>query len=87
MLHVTLVWTPRCKLLGVVAQSLKPDKRAQQLPPLLGQQCWELLRPFARNLRAVKMVRATQNAGLTNGKAAKCAPEVAFSHFRALSHR
>ena len=23
-------------------------KRTQQLPTLLGQQCWELLRPFAR---------------------------------------
>jgi len=31
-------------LLGVVAQSLKPVK---------GQQCWELLRPFARSLKTV----------------------------------
>ena len=42
--------------LGVVAQSLKPVKRlttckrTQQLPILLGQQCWELLRPFVRKL-------------------------------------
>ena len=41
-----------CVLLGVVAQSLKPVKRlatckrTQQLTTLLGQQCWELLRPF-----------------------------------------
>ena len=44
-------------LLGVVAQSLKPVKRLarrkyrQQLPRLLGQHYWELLRPFARRLR------------------------------------
>ena len=42
-----------CMLLGVVTQSLKPVKRSttcnrsQQLPILLGQQCWELLRSFA----------------------------------------
>ena len=42
-------------LLHVVAQCLKPVKllanwkRTQQLPTLLGQQCWELLRPFARS--------------------------------------
>ena len=46
-----------CVLLGVVAQSLKPVKRlarrkqTQQLSRLLGQQCWELLRPFAHRLR------------------------------------
>ena len=45
-----------CELLGVVAQSLKPVKllamsqRTQQLPTLLGQQYWELLPPFERNL-------------------------------------
>ena len=45
-----------CVLLGVVAQSLKPVKRlapykwTYQLPTLLGQQCWELLRSFARSL-------------------------------------
>ena len=44
-------------LLGVVAQSLKPvrvlstSKRTQQLPTMLAQRCWELLRPFARYLR------------------------------------
>ena len=43
-------------LLGVVAQSLKPFKRlgpckwTYQLPTLLGQQCWELLRSFGRSL-------------------------------------
>ena len=45
-----------CVLLGVVAQSLKPVKRlapckwTYQLPTLLGQQCWGLLRSFARSL-------------------------------------
>ena len=39
----------------VVSQSLKPIKRlaackrTQQLPTLLGQQCWELLRLFAHS--------------------------------------
>ena len=38
-------------LLGVVASVCTPlPTRTQQLPTLLGQQCWELLRPFARNL-------------------------------------
>ena len=42
-----------CVLLGVVAQSLKQVKllaafkQTQQIPTLLGQQCWELLCPFA----------------------------------------
>ena len=37
--------------LGVVASVCTPlPTRTQQLPTLLGQQCWELLRPFARNL-------------------------------------
>ena len=38
-------------LLGVVASvcTLLPT-RTQQLPTLLAQQCWELLRPFARSL-------------------------------------
>ena len=40
-------------LLDVVAQSLKPVKLfSQQLPTLLAQQCWKLLRPFARGLTA-----------------------------------
>ena len=45
-----------CVLSGVVAQSLKPVKRlapykwTYQLSTLLGQQCWELLRSFARSL-------------------------------------
>ena len=39
-------------LLGVAASvcTLLPTRR-QQLPTLLAQQCWELLRPFARSLR------------------------------------
>ena len=45
-----------CVLLRVVEQSLKPVKllatckRTQQLPSLLGQPYWELLRPFAQSL-------------------------------------
>ena len=40
------------KLLGVVASVCTPQpKRTQQLPILLAQQCWELLRPFARSLK------------------------------------
>ena len=38
-------------LLGVVASVCTPlPTRKQQLPTLLAQQCWELLRPFARSL-------------------------------------
>ena len=38
-------------LLGVVASVCTPlPTRTQQLPTLLRQQCWELLRPFARSL-------------------------------------
>ena len=38
-------------LVGVVASVCKPlPTHTQQLPTLLAQQCWELLRPFARNL-------------------------------------
>ena len=53
------ICTPCCVLVRVVAQSLKSvkllatSKRTQQLPKLLGQQCWELLRPSARSLRKV----------------------------------
>ena len=39
-------------LFGVVAFVWTPlPTRTQQLPTLLAQQCWELLRPFARSLR------------------------------------
>ena len=39
-------------LLGVVVSVCTPlPTRTQQLPTLLAQQCWELLRPFARSLR------------------------------------
>ena len=39
-------------LLGVVASVCTPlPTCTQQLPTLLAQQCWELLRPFARSLR------------------------------------
>ena len=38
-------------LLGVVASICTPlPTRTQQLPTFLAQQCWELLRPFARSL-------------------------------------
>ena len=38
-------------LLGVVSSVCTPlPTRTQQLPTLLAQQCWELLRPFARSL-------------------------------------
>ena len=53
-----------CGLLGVVAQSLKPvkllatRKRTQQLPILLGQQCWELLCPFVRRFNLISKKRA-----------------------------
>ena len=60
MLHVASVCTPCCMLLDVVAyccakfeigQTFQPlPTRAQQLSTLLPQQCWELLRPFARSL-------------------------------------
>ena len=44
-------------LLGVVASVCTPlPTRTQQLPSLLAQQCWELLRPFARSLRIVKVM-------------------------------
>ena len=57
-----------CVSLGVVAQSLKPVKRlaackrTQQLPTLLAQQCWELLRPFARRFRALHRYRRGQGS-------------------------
>ena len=41
--------------LGVVASICKPlPTRTQQLPTLLAQQCWELLRPFALSLTLIK---------------------------------
>ena len=57
MLHVASI---NCMytLLEVVVQSLKlvkilaTQKPMQQFPTLLGQQCWELLRPFARSFVA-----------------------------------
>ena len=58
-----------CVLLGVVAQSLKPVKllapwtRTQELLILLGQQCWELLRPFTRSLRTKDNDRNRKNLG------------------------
>ena len=39
-------------LLGVIASVCTPlPTSTQRLPTLLAQQCWELLRPFARSLR------------------------------------
>ena len=41
-------------LLGVVASVCTPlPSRTKQLPTLLAQQCWELLRPFTRSLRYI----------------------------------
>ena len=38
-------------LMGVDASVCRPlPTHTQQVPTLLAQQCWELLRPFARNL-------------------------------------
>ena len=57
-----------CVSFGVVAQSLKPVKRlaackrTQQLLPLLAQQCWELLHPFARSFRALHRYRRGQGS-------------------------
>ena len=43
-------------LLGVVASVCTPlPTRTQQLPTLLAQQCWELLRPFARSLSDISL--------------------------------
>ena len=45
-------------LLGVVASVCTPlPTRTQQLPTLLAQQCWDLLRPFARSLRTLLLGR------------------------------
>ena len=45
-------------LLGVVAPVCTPlPTRTQQLPTLLVQQCWELLRPFARSLTCKCSIR------------------------------
>ena len=44
-------------LLGVVASVCTPlPTHTQQLPTLLAQQCWELLRPFARSLSNANLV-------------------------------
>ena len=41
-------------LLGVVTSLCRPlPTPTQQLPTLLAQQCWELLRPFARSLTSI----------------------------------
>ena len=54
-----------CKLLGVVVQSLKLVKLlamckwTQQLSTLLGQQCWELLCPFAHSLKTSNLMHIT----------------------------
>ena len=53
-------------LLGVVASFCTPlPTRTQQLLTLLAQQCWELLRPFARSLSLTKQCcsRAKQRQG------------------------
>jgi len=71
--------------LGVVASVCTPLlTRTQQLPTLLAQQCWELLRPFARSLRhqalciiIVKGPYTTDNKNdITHSKTEKRRPRV-----------
>ena len=46
--------------LGVVASVCTPlPTCTQQLPTLLAQQCWELLRPFARSLKTNSLEKIT----------------------------
>ena len=59
-------------LLGVVASVCTPlPTCTQQLPTLLAQQCWELLRPFARSLRLLSCLafsrRYSEMTGLARG--------------------
>ena len=60
MLHVASVFTPCCMLLCVVGSCCAKFETGQTFscvqtdattPTIVGQQCWELLRPFARSLR------------------------------------
>ena len=53
--------------LGVVASATTANK-AQQLPTLLAQQCWELSRPFARSLSfPLSILKGfTKKAGFVN---------------------
>ena len=47
-------------LLGAVASVCTPlPTRTQQLPTLLAQQCWDLLRPFAHSLRVLLTKKAS----------------------------
>ena len=49
-------------LLGVFASVCTPlPTRTQQLPTSLAQQCWELLRPFARSLASTVPLLTTYN--------------------------
>ena len=49
-------------LLGVVASVCTPlPTRTQQLPTLLVQQCWDLLRPFARSLTRIMQLKHATN--------------------------
>ena len=50
-------------LLGVVASVCTLPTRTQQLPTLLAQQCWELLRPFERSLTLFFFFRAGGGGG------------------------
>ena len=50
-IHATTLNTVGATMLGVVASVCTPlPTYTQQLSTLLAQQCWELLRPFARSL-------------------------------------
>ena len=74
MLHIPSVCLLCYMLLRVVesccakfetGQTLSYVQRTQQLPTLLAQQCWELLRPFARSFNpygdGVKLSRNMEN--------------------------
>ena len=59
-------------LMGVVASVCTPlPTHTQQLPTLLAQQCWELLRPFTRSLRLLSCLafsrRHSEMTGLARG--------------------
>ena len=50
-------------LFGVVASVCTLPTRTQQLPTLLAQQCWELLRPFARSITLFFFLERVERGG------------------------
>ena len=74
-------------LLGVVASVCTPlPTRTQQLSTLLVQQCWELLRPFARSLRHIHHafinIFETRHIGLIMASLNVLVKILPFSSFR-----